>query len=40
MRAAAFRAEIYDYRDNKRLTYFIHLPRNKILKKMIRDDQL
>ncbi|MBW1707614.1 MAG: IS1380 family transposase [Deltaproteobacteria bacterium] len=36
--AAFAKPEIYDYCESKRVTYFIRLPQNEILKEMIRDD--
>lgn len=36
--AAFAKPEIYDYCESKRVTYFIRLPQNEILKEIIRDD--
>ncbi len=36
--AAFAKPEIYDYRESKRVTYFIRLPQNETLKEIIRDD--
>ena len=36
--AAFAKPEIYDYGESKRVTYFIRLPQNEILKEMIRED--